>query len=317
VSGDLAAALTAVGDARPWTSATVLSVDHVSARVTVDLGGSAVSLRRVAAAYRPGDVVAVVRDPELSGAGQFVAGVIGPIAPLWAQGVVTAIDAPNSRLTVTVGGASVVLPHVSGTYTVSGTVAVLLDPASTAGGIVMGPFGNPPVTVEAPSTPAAPVAPSVGTFTAVVLPTWSGSWRAIRSAYDRWNVGSYGGRSDCYQGSAYGSGAMTGIAVYGDQVVGLGALSITAMTVNSVGVTGSGSPQFQGTPQGTPYPGAPTPSGAAPAGVGQVGLDASICEAFRTGAFKGLCTVGAAYLAVRGTSLADGMALTVTYTKAI
>jgi len=37
----------------------------------------------------------------------------------------------------------------------------------------------------------------------------------------------------------------------------------------------------------------------------------------RTGALKGLVTNGATYVAIRGTSLADGMALTVTYTKPV
>ena len=324
MSGDLAFALAESGDERPWTPATVLAVDDVAARVTVNLDGSGVSLRRVTGAYRVGDPVIVVRDPARSGAGQYVAGVIGPAvaaSPIWLPGVVTAINTGTSRLTVTVAGVSMTLPYVSATYTVGGNVAVLIDAASTTGGIVLGPLGNPPAPPPPPPPPALPPVPdvpSIGTFTALILPTWSGSWRSIRGAYDRWADGGVpGGFSNLYQGNAYGSGAMVGIAVYGDQVAGLGALAITAMTVNSILATGSGWPQFQGTPQGTPYPGAPTPSGAAPAGVGQVGLDASICEAFRTGAFKGLCTVGAAYCAVRGTSLADGMALTVTYTKAI
>lgn len=318
MSGDLASALFASGDERPWTVGVVLSVDAVDARVTVNLDGTAVSLRRVAAPYRPGDVVAVFRDPARSGAGQFVAGVIGPAAPLWRPGVVTVINAPSSRLTVTVDGVSMVLPYVSGTYTVSGNVAVFLDPASTLGGIVLGPLGNPPVAPVAPGAPVAPVAPGVGTFTALILPTWSGSWRAIRAAYDRWNTSAYGGASSLYQGDAFGSGAMTGVAVYGDQVVGLGAIAITAMTVHSVIATGSGTPVFQGTPQGTAYPGAPAPSGSTASGTGDVDLVASgIAEAMRTGAVKGLCTVGGSYLAVRGTSLADGMALAVTYTKGI
>ena len=317
MSADLASALFEPGDERPWAPAKVLAVDATNARVTVDLDGSAVTLRRIAGPYRVGDVVAVVRDPARSGAGQYIAGVISLPAPLWRPGVVTAIDAPNSRLTVTVDGTAMVLPHVSATYSVSGNVAVFLDPASTLGGIVLGPLGNPPAAPAAPAAPLAPTAPTVATFQSLILPTWSGSWSARVPAYDRWNTSRYGGPSSLYQGNQYGSGPMTGIAVYGDQVVGLGALAITSMTVNSQLATGAGAPVFQGTPQGTPYPGPPTPSGPGPAGLGQVGLDASICEAFRTGGDKGLCTTGAAYLAVRGTSLADGMALTVNYTKAI
>lgn len=317
MSGDLASAISESGDSRPWTTAVVLSVDHAAARVTVNLDGSPVSLRRIAAAYRAGDVVAVVRDPDRSGAGQYVAGVIGPIAPLWREGVVTAIDVPNARLTVNVGGVSMTLPHNAGTYTVAGSVTVLLDPASTMGGLVLGALGNPPVGPEAPPAPTAPDSATVGTFTALIRPQWSGSWRSIRSAYDRWNGSAYGGFTSLYQGNAYGSGAMTGIATYGDQVVGLGALSITAMTVRSVLATGAGTPIFQGTPQGTPYPGAPTPSGGTASGAGDVDLAGTIAEGLRTGAYKGLCTVGGDYLAVRGASLADGMALSITYTRAI
>lgn len=324
MSGDLASALFDTNDLRPWTTALVLSVDDVHARVTVNLDGAAVSLRRVVGSYRVGDSVAVVRDPDRSGAGQFVAGIVGPaVAPaaIWLPGVVTAINTGTSRLTVTVAGVSMVLPYVSGTYTVSGPVAVLHDPASVTGGVVMGPLGNPPAAPTPPALPPVPdvpSAPTVGTFTALVLPTWSGSWRSIRSAYDRWNTSSYGGASSLYQGDAFGSGAMTGVAVYGNQVVGLGAIAITAMTVHSVIATGSGTPVFQGTPQGSAYPSAPTPSGSTASGTGDVDLVASgIAEAMRTGAVKGLCTGGSSYLAVRGTSLADGMALAVTYTKAI
>jgi hypothetical protein len=318
VSVDLASALFEPGDERPWAPAKVLAIDSTNARLTVDLDGSAVTLRRIAAPYRVGDVVAVVRDPARSGAGEVVAGVISLPAPLWRPGVVTAIDAPNSRLTVTVDDATMVLPHMAAAYTVAGNVAVLLDPASTFGGIVLGPLGNPPATPAAPAPPTTPIAPTVATFQALILPTWSGSWSARVPAYDRWNTSRYGGPSSLYQGNQYGSGPMTGIAVYGDQVAGLGALSITAMTVASTIATGSGSPVFQGCAQGTPYPGAPAPSGATASGVGQVDLVASgIAEAMRTSAIKGICTVGGTYLAVRGTSLADGMALSLTYTKAV
>lgn len=324
MSDDLASALFDSSDERPWAVGVVVSVDAAAARVRVSLDGSVVTLRRIAGTYRPGDPVAVVRDPTRSGAGQYVAGVIGPVAavgPLWRSGTVTVIDAPNSRLTVTVNGVAMVLPHVSGTYTVSAVVAVLLDPAYPEGGLVMGPLGNPPAPPPPPLAPVAPpvpVVPTVATFIAVILPIWSGSWRGIRAAYDRWNASQYGGPSSLYQGSAYGSGPMTGIAVYGDQVAGLGALSIVTMTVDSVLATGAGTPIFQGTAQGTSYPGAPAPFGASAAGSGEVDLTASgIAEEFRVGSMKGLCTVGGDYLAVRGTSLGNGMALRVTYTKAI
>ena len=325
MSGDLASALAESGDERPWTVATVLAVDDVAARVTVNLDGSEVSLRRVVGAYRVGDPVIVVRDPARSGAGQYVAGVIGPAvaaSPIWLPGVVTAINTTTSRLTVTVGGVSMVLPYVSATYTVSGNVAVLIDAASTTGGVVLGPLGNPPAPpappAPRPKPPAPRPKPTIGTFTALILPIWSGTWRSSRAAYDRWNTGTYGGASSLYQGNSFGSGPMTGIAVYGNQVAGLGALSITSMIVRSVLAVGSGAPVFQGTAQSTPYPGAPSTYGATAAGTGDVDLVAcGIANDFRIGGTKGLCTVGTDYLAVRGTSLANGMALAITYTRAI
>ena len=70
-------------------------------------------------------------------------------------------------------------------------------------------------------------------------------------------------------------------------------------------------------PHGTAFPaGPPSSSGASSSGVGAVPLDSTICDGLRTGTFKGLALVGAAYVAVYGTSRADGMALNITYTRA-
>lgn len=320
MSGDLAAAVAAVPDLRPWAPALVLSVEHAAARVTVSIDGSTpLSLRRIAAAYRPGDTVAVVRDPERSGSGQYVAGVLSSVAPRWCQGEVTAIDAPNSRLTVTAEGESVSLPHVAGTYSVGSIVVVMLDPASTLGGIVLGPFGNPPPAPVAPVAPVVPAAATLGTFEAMIFPTWSGTWSAKWGKWGAWtNGGRYGGPTSLYQGSAYGSGILTGLATYGSQVADLGATSITAMSAHVVVATGTGSPTLQGTATGTGGGGAPSGSGGTVAGAGDVDLVGSgIAESLRTGAAKGIVLVGSAYGAVFGKSRADGMALSLTYTKAI
>ena len=232
---------------------------------------------------------------------------------LWTTGQVVSIDAGASRIVVTLdGGGHVRLPHLTGTYAVNDTVAVLRD--AQAGHLILGKLG------AAPAPPSGIDGGAGGTgaasFTALIRPTWSGTYRT-GSGWDRLNVTRYGGRSDLYQGNAYGSGVLTGLAVYGDQIVGLGASTITSITARVVLSNNAGTPQLQGSPSGTQPAGAPSVSGATASGFGDVALPSTVCESMRTGALKGLVTNGATYVAIRGTSLADGMTLTVTYTKPV
>lgn len=163
--------------------------------------------------------------------------------------------------------------------------------------------------------------PTTETVKTTIKPKWSGTWRTDRAAWDRWNTDRYGGRSTMYQGSAYGSGNLEGLAVYGTQLRDLGADSIDAITVSlvSAGLSGTGGPTvtLQGSPQGSKPGGAPSSSGATVSGTPteKVSLPSSIREAFRTGDVRGLALVGSNYQAVRGTSAAAGMVLTVTYTR--
>lgn len=325
----LAETLTTSGDLRPWSAGVVLSVDHAGARVTVDVDGTAVVLRRIAAAYRPGDVVAVVRDPSRSGAGQYVAGVIGPVAPIWRPGTITAIDTGAKRITVTVDGSSMVLPHLTGTYVVSDVVGVLLDPASEMGGLVLGVIQSAPTAPTSPLTPTSPTTDTSQQFTALIRPTWSGTYRTTRSAWDRWNTGSYGGRSDLYQDGSAESGALTGLACYGDQLVNLGATAFTSVDLtlinNGSGYSGSAAFGVKGSSNGTQPAGAPSTSGStftsgsiAKGATSTLTLtDSTLLAGMASGAIKGLALVGATYAGVYGTSRADGMALAVTYTKAV
>jgi hypothetical protein len=327
VSNDLAAALAAgTGDTRPWAVATVLEVDVSGARVTVDLDGGPVQLRRLAGTYRPGDVVAVVRDPEGSGSGQFVAGIIGPATPLWLPGTVAAINAGTGRITVTVAGVSMVLPYVAGTYSVGGTVGVLMDRASGMGSLVLGPVNLPPTAPGVPDVPVTPTTPTTVAVDVPVRPTWSGTWRVARAAWDRWNTDSYGGHSDVYQGSGYGSGTLVGLATYGDQIAALGLLTLDSavLTVQRNGSGGAAAVSVQCTASGSPPAGAPSSSGdvassgsLSATGRAEISLTAPMREALRTGAAKGLVLVGAAYAGVFGTSKADGMALAITGTKSV
>lgn len=228
-----------------------------------------------------------------------------------------AVDGDTQRATVSLRGSEAFdLPYLPGVYTGYTTCLVLCDPLDGGRAVyVLGPVG---VQVDPPTPPAPPPPPSSGgtvSATAVILPIWSGTWRATRGAWDRWNTDRHGGRSTLYQGNAYGSGPVTGLAVYGDQVVGLGATAITDMQVAVTIATGSGTPVIQASGAGTPPSGAPGFGGDTVSGIGWVPLSAAMRTAFLAGAAKGLGLVGGDYLAVYGTGRADGMALRVTYER--
>ncbi|WP_405373436.1 MULTISPECIES: hypothetical protein [unclassified Microbacterium] len=168
----------------------------------------------------------------------------------------------------------------------------------------------------------SPPPPKTVTRTVTITPTWSGSYRHRYDQWDRWNTNRYGGRSTLWQGSKYGSGEMTGLAVYGNRIRDLDADEIVSieLTLRGVGLN-SDLPSIvvQGSPHGSKPGNAPSSSG--PTVSGQTGassavkvkLPAALREALRTGAAKGLATVGSGYGGVRGTSAGDGMALKITY----
>jgi hypothetical protein len=232
------------------------------------------------------------------------------------------VDTGTATATISLdGSAPFVLPAIlPGMYSGYTTVWVLCDPTQRARAVlVLGPAG---VQADPPPTPSAPT--SAVTAEATITPTWSGTWRVTRAAWDRWNVDRYGGRSDLYQGSDYGSGSLVGLATYGDQLVNLGATEITAieLSVQRNGSGGDAAVTVQGSPSGSPPGGAPSASGdtassavLSATGSGSIALPASLCEAMRTGAAKGLCTVGGTYAGAFGTSRSNGMALRVTYTR--
>lgn len=233
------------------------------------------------------------------------------------------INSTTQRATVSIDGSQpVALPYLPGVYTGYTTVLVLCNPIQGGRGVfVLGPVGVQVVIPADPSSgppPPPPPPPATVTASATILPTWSGTWSSKWGKWGAWtNGGRYGGSPSLYQGDAYGSGSLKGLAVYGDQIVNLAALSILSATVTMNVATGAGSPTAQGSPAGTPAPGGPpASSGATNAGTGAVPLDSTICEGLRTGAFKGLALVGSGYVAVYGTGRADGMALNLTYTRA-
>jgi len=246
-------------------------------------------------------------------------------------GIVSSLNPTTNRLLVSIYGSDPIpMEFASGSY----TPGEMVDVARTyVGGVVKffvrGRTGGTPA-VTLPTVP--PAASTTATATTVIVPQWSGTWRVARSAYDRWNESrsSYGGRSTLYQGDGYGSGQLFGLALYGDQIKNLGATTITAMTltVRDAGLAIGSRPAMEiRAATNTDSSGIPSPTGVtmtAPAlasgAVGAVAVDASLFDAFRTGAIKALTTVGVGsskYNALRGTSDADGMALKITYTRPV
>lgn len=231
------------------------------------------------------------------------------------HGVAQLLSITAERATISLDGSQPFeLPYSPGAYDGITTVLVLRNPLEGGRAVwVISPIGEQ-APEDVPPPPPAP--PEFVTAEATILPTWSGTWRATRGAWDRWNTDRYGGRSTLYQGNAYGSGPLSSLATYGDQIVNLGATEITDIRVAVTIATGAGAPSIQASGSGTPPAGAPGFGGDVVSGVGWVSLSAGMREAFRAGSAKGLGLVGANYVAVYGTARADGMALRVTYRRA-
>lgn len=237
----------------------------------------------------------------------------------WTVAQLLAVDEVMNRGQVSIdGGPAVWLPMSLTAYEDITTVFVTLDPFdSGVGPYISGACGQQPAAQVPPPPPPQPPAdtPDPVTRTVIVRPTWSGTWRNIRSAYDRWNESRYGGRSTLYQGSSFGSGTLVGLATYGSQVTALGALTITEVIVTTKIATGSGTVVLQGAPHPSRPAGAPAPTGDTASGTTAVALTAAMREDLRTGAARSLVAVGSAYRGTYGTSRADGMALRITYTR--
>lgn len=279
----------------------------------------------LAAIYVEGGRVRLLRSPLDGGR---ISACLGPLdaAPLIVSGEVTAISSGTGILTIETAGGSVELPYTAGTYSVGAMVHVLRDPAQFGQpAFVLGPQGG--YAGADPSTPGGGAGNpgQASNRQIVIVPQWSGSWRGAYSRWDSWNTDRYGGRSTLWQGNDYGSGAMTGLATYGDQIVGLGATSIEKMFVSvyrgDSSTSAGKAATLQPSPHGSQPGGAPSASGAtvtgpslAPGQSAQVELPSSVYDGFRTGAYKGLATVGGDYAGFLGTSRADGMALVVQYT---
>lgn len=244
-------------------------------------------------------------------------------------GVLLDLDEPTNRALVSVyDSAGSWVPYIPAVYEGVRTVHVLVNPFQ--GGraqLVLGPAEEAPVDPEADPLPQTPPAPPAETVqvSVTITPTWSGTWRVSRGAFDRWNLTSYGGRSDLYQGDGYGSGLLVGLATYGDQLVNLGATSIDSVVL-SARRNGSGGGAAALTVQGSPHGARPA---SVPTGSGDVALTGAVGtgawaqaalpgltrEGLRTGALRGLVAVGGTYSGWGGAGTPGSMALAVTYTK--
>ena len=304
-------------DAGLVTVAVVYAVDEGGRRVQVGVRGSAMWLPAMPGRYlltvaqaAPG--LARVLLNATTGRPYLVAGPVNPRNPV-EPGTLTAINTGTKIATVSLNGSSYSLPYLAATYTVGQPVWVGLNDWGTPYLVL----GASDVAAAPVTPPTPPTSPTTVQATISIAAQWSGSYRA-GSGWDRWNTGRYGGRSTLYQGNGFGSGAMVGLATYGDQLTNLGAISIDAATVNlaGVGLSGASGPaQVQGSPHGSQPGGSPTSSGATATGDGWVSLPSGILTAMLAGTVKGLCTVGANYWAVAGAGNGDGMTLSVTYTR--
>lgn len=322
---DLPAGIPLGTDTGALATGRLLGLDAPARLAQVTVGGSdPVWVPAMPAIYTPDAAVRLLRSPLDGGRLTLCLMPMTSGSPV-TGGTVKAINSTDGTMTVTTLGADHVIPYNAGTYAVGAKVHVLRD-ANQFGVpvLVLGPQGNyvPP---EATGPGGGADNPQqLVSREAVIQAQWSGSWRGGYSRWGHWQPDRFGGPSTLYQGNAYGSTQMTGLATYGDQIVGLNAVRIERMQVNAYRSDTSSSsaiaPVLQPSPHGGFPGGAPTTSGdtaTGPAlntgGFGQVDLPSSVFEGFRTGAHKGLATVGGTYAAFLGTSRADAMAIKVQY----
>lgn len=302
------------------TTADVLEVDSTARRVRVGVRGGDVWLPAVAGRYGVSSMARVLIDPT-SARPVLVLGPVAPRAP-YVLGKITA-GPSGGNLTVTVEGASYVVPAPVGAYTVGESAWIALDDW----GVPVLAIGPNSTTTSGGSsgggTPPPP--PATVTATATISPQVTGTWRSSVGRWDQWNPNRYGlGATPIYQGNAYGSGPLLGYAGYGNQIVNLGAISIDEITMKAVkGADGNSADLVvQGSPNGSRPAGAPSGSGDTAStgsipsgGTGGLGFTAGMREAFRTGAARGLIAVGSQYGGFGGIGAPPSFVLQVRYTR--
>lgn len=311
----------------PWvdpqltTYGIVTDTDVEHNRVSVSINGSQdIWLPAIPGIYTPGYAVHITKNPFDSGASKLV---LGPVQATeqFSVATLTSLNTTSMRGSVRLDDTVYSnIPYIAGAYTTGSSVFVGLDIAKLGQpGLILGPAPVPPSA--RPRQPASPrPAPPVTYTTRVITirPTWSGTYSHKRGTWDRWNVNRYGGRSTLYQGNAYGSGDLTGCAVYGNKAQNLVATSIVSgqLYLKGAGIgTTSRSVAVRGITNGTKPGGAPTQTGdtatrAVPASGGVwLTLTPSMRSGLLSGAIKGFALVGGGYAAVLGTSYQAGMML--------
>lgn len=219
----------------------------------------------------------------------------------------------DNLCSVSIGGSDPLsIPAVPSTYT--GVTSVYVSMHEGRPVLVTGPAGAPTFEESTPSGEA-----TTETFSATITPTVSGTWRADRSAWDRWNDA-----TDVYQAGSTLSGTLSGIACYGSQITALGAASITkarlTLVSNGAGYVTSWSAAIKGATHSSLPATAPTLAATSTSvtvpGYGYDGsavtveLDATTRESLRDGTWKslGLGTTGT-YGGTRGTRDSRGWVL--------
>lgn len=236
-----------------------------------------------------------------------------PSAAVFVPAQLLSVNSTTRRAAVSIaGGPAVSLPYSSSAVTdnLSGFTTVLVGRNGAGQQYVIGGLGAQVATLQPPPPP--PDVPTTVTATTTIRPTDTGTYSAKWGHYYAWEL-SYG-PNVLWQGNQYGSGVLSGIALYGKQIKALGATSITAITLHTPFAHDSGTVQVQGDTRSS-LSGAPTPSGTTASGGTSIALGATLRENLRTGAVNALVLVGTDYLAVAGTEKANGMAMTVTYTR--
>lgn len=277
-------------------------------------GGSLLELAAMPGRYRATDTpgLGLARVLLSDGRPTLVMGPVDPLDPV-VPASMTAIGATTA--TVSWNGSVYTLPFVPATYgALPRDVWIALSDWGVPT-LVHGPSATAP-----PPPPPPPPGPTPGATVQVsqaIAPQWSGTYRTIRAAWDRWDTDRYGGRSTLWQGDSFGSGPLVGYAAYGAQIVNLGAISIDRIQVRVTNAGSGGGPALLiGTTQNyAAPPGGPSGAGATSSGEGWVDLPSSVFESWRSGALGGLATVGGNYAAFAGAGNGDGMVLMVTYTR--
>ena len=135
--------------------------------------------------------------------------------------VARVLDVADGGTTVTVsllGSAGISLPATASTWTGVATAHVLLDPDTGRPIHVLGPAPAPKTTTH--------------TITCTAHPAWTGTHAP--TGWGRFNAAVVGHPRDLSQGNA-GTGILTGLATYGQQIPAIGATKITRATLTATG----------------------------------------------------------------------------------